>query len=494
MNVEESSKTGGENLLRKYGVADGCCTASSEDAHMLNLQPTVGARGQNQTMPNQLTVGKPRYGSLSTGNTDTSEVSATLERTSEGIFVSITFSHDESPEYAQWFTPNYFDIAAVTAEKTQPRPPVPSTLFFYDSHGPVALVGCRNAGYHTNHRIGSGRVYVGAAVLAAPSTAHAKVMGMRSTVSGLRAWLGTSAISHTTNFDKQTGRFKSAEIQVVIPEVIDIPDSKLVLRPAINRTPRDGALMIEDIVWVEHKTEEESSWRLHQLAMRAVRDLLAVSRWRDESLIPVSVARTEDSIKGDTPESERQQWWRDVADSSAPEPKEETRRLEHLILWEDLGPEGLANWIKLRDDFARAVDPAVSSIYLEGVTVEVQLTQIAISLEALGYLLFMRKDGASETKAGGISFQRRLNRIVQEVPGLLPFVDATWSQRMADTYNSVKHANRDLPQTVDVANSWREGALLFRTWIANELGVERDKLRERIARDSQIHSFIVAGD
>ncbi|ABM10502.1 hypothetical protein AAur_pTC10116 (plasmid) [Paenarthrobacter aurescens TC1] len=492
--LRNHQKPGGENLLRKYGVADGCCTASSEDAHMLNLQPTVGARGQNQTMPNQLTVGKPRYGSLSTGNTDTSEVSATLERTSEGIFVSITFSHDESPEYAQWFTPSYFDIAAVTAEKTQPRPPVPSTLFFYDSHGPVALVGCRNAGYHTNHRIGSGRVYVGAAVLAAPSTAHAKVMGMRSTVSGLRAWLGTSAISHTTNFDKQTGRFKSAEIQVVIPEVIDIPDSKLVLRPAINRTPRDGALMIEDIVWVEHKTEEESSWRLHQLAMRAVRDLLAVSRWRDESLIPVSVARTEDSIKGDTPESERQQWWRDVADSSAPEPKEETRRLEHLILWEDLGPEGLANWIKLRDDFARAVDPAVSSIYLEGVTVEVQLTQIAISLEALGYLLFMRKDGASETKAGGISFQRRLNRIVQEVPGLLPFVDATWSQRMADTYNSVKHANRDLPQTVDVANSWREGALLFRTWIANELGVERDKLRERIARDSQIHSFIVAGD
>jgi hypothetical protein len=460
---------------------------------MLNLQPTGGARGQNQTMPNQLIVGKPRYGSLSTGNADTSEVSATLERTSEGIFLSLTFSHDESPEYAQWFTPNYFGIAAITAEKTRPRPSVPAALFFHDSYGAVALVGCRNAGYHTNHRIGSGRVYVGAAVLAAPSTAHAKVMGMRSEVSGLRAWLGTSAISQTRNFDK-TGRFKSAEIQVVIPEVIDVPDSELVLRPAINRTPRDGALLIEDIVWVEHKTEEESYWRQHQVAMRAVRDLLAVSRWRDESLIPVSVARTEDSIEGDTPESERQQWWREVVDSSAPEPKEETRRLEHLILWEDLGPEGLARWIKLRDDFARTVDPAVSSIYLEGVTVEVQLTQIAISLEALGYLLFMRKDGASETNAGGISFQRRLNRILQEVPGLLPFVDATWSQRMADTYNSVKHANRDLPQMVDVANSWREGALLFRTWIANELGVERDKLRERIARDPQIHPYLVADD
>lgn len=442
-------------------------------------------------MPNQLIIGRPRYGSLSAGNPDASEVSATLERTTEGIFLSLTFSRDESPEYAQWFTPNYFDIAAVTAEETPPRPLVPSALFFYDSYGAVALIGCRNAGYHTNHRIGSGRVHVGAAVLAAPSMAHAKVMGMRAEISGLRAWLGTSAISQTTGFDKNTGRFLSAEIRVVIPEVIDVPGSKLVLRPAINRTPKDGALLIEDIVWVEHKTEEEASWRQHQVAMRAVRDLLAVSRWRDESLVPVSVARPEDSIEGGAPETERQQWWREVVDSRAPEPKEETRRHEHLIRWEDLGPKGLARWIKLRDDFARAVDPAVSSIYLEGVTVEVQLTQIAISLEALGYLLFMRKDGAAESKAGGISFKGRLNRILQDVPELLPFVDATWSQRMADAYNSVKHANRDFPQTVDVANRWREGALLIRAWIANELGVEYKKLQERITRDPQIHPYFV---
>lgn len=444
-------------------------------------------------MPNELIVGKPRYGSLSTGNADASEVSATLERTDEGIFLTLMFS-DENPEYAQWFTPNYFDIAAMTTGEITPRASVPSALLFYDSYGAVALVGCRYAGYHTNHRIGSGRVLVGAAVLGAPSTAHAKVMGVRSEVSGLRAWLGTSALTQTNKFDEKTGRFKSAEIKVVIPEAINVPDSELVLRPAIKRTPREGALLIEDIVWVEHKTEEESSWRQHQMAMRAVRDLLAVSRWRDESLIPVSVARTEDSIEGDTPESERQQWWREAVDSSAPEPKEDTRRLEHLILWEDLGPEGLARWIKLRDDFARAVDPAVSSIYLEGVTLDVQLTQISISLEALGYLLFMGKDGKSESEARGIYFKLRLDRIIRAVPGLLPFVDATWSQRMADTYNSVKHANRDLPQMVDVANCWREGALLFRTWIASELGVDREKLRERIARDPQIHPYLVADE
>ncbi|BCW42736.1 hypothetical protein StoSoilB3_42710 (plasmid) [Arthrobacter sp. StoSoilB3] len=451
------------------------------------------ADGQNQTMPNELIVGRPRYGSLGTGEVDSPEVSATLERTDTGVLVSIMFSHDEDPEFAQWFAPNYFDVAAILAVQPRPRPSVPPTLFFYDSHGSVALIGCRKDGYHTNHRIGSGRVNVGAVVLDAPSTAHAKVMGMRAEVSGLRAWLGTSAITQTREFEK-TGRFKSAAIQVVVPEAITIPGSKLVLRPNIRRTLKDGSLLIEDIVWVEHRTEEASSWREHHLAMRAVRDLLAVSRWRDESHIPVSVARTEDSIEGDTPGSERQQYWRKAIDSRSPAPKEETRRLGHLILWEDLGAEGVARWIKLRDDFARAVDPAVSSLYLEGVTVDVHLTQISISLEALGYLLFMRKDRLSESQAKRINFKLRLDRIIEDVPGLLPFVDAGWSQRMADTYNALKHANRELPQTVEIANCCREGALLLRTWVAAELGINHEELRERIGRDPQIHPYLAADD
>jgi hypothetical protein len=87
-------------------------------------------------------------------------------------------------------------------------------------------------------------------------------------------------------------------------------------------------------------------------------------------------------------------------------------------------------------------------------------------------------------------FRQRLDRIIQDVEGLLPFVDETWSRRMANTYNSVKHANRDLPQAVDVANSWREGALLFRTWVASELGVDHNELRTRITRDPLIHPYI----
>lgn len=445
-------------------------------------------------MPNKLEIGEPRYGSLANDDPDARRVSATLERTREGIYLSLTFDHDESPEYAAWFTRGIFDDFIAPNNDTRPAPSPPSLLLFEDSYGPVALIGCRTAGYHHNFQIGSGRIAVGAAVLSAPSTAHARLTGMRAEISGLRAWLHASAISRKEKWDRDTGVQEYVEYKVVVPEAITIPDSNLLIRHSVRRADVEGSVVLENLIRVEHKTTEETSWRAHQLAMRPIRDLLAVSRWRPESFIPISVARLEDSIPGATVEAERRQWWRDVIDSSAPEPKEENRKLEHLISWEDIGPEGLARWIKLRDNFSRAIDPAVSSIYLNDVTVEVRLMQVAIGLEALGYLLAMRRDGASESKASKMWFNRRLDRIVRDVEGLLPFIDDGWSQRMADTYNAVKHANRALPEVVDVANSWRECALLFRAWVANELGVNQQELKTRIARSPQMRSWVAVED
>jgi hypothetical protein len=106
----------------------------------------------------------------------------------------------------------------------------------------------------------------------------------------------------------------------------------------------------------------------------------------------------------------------------------------------------------------------------------------------------MRRDGVPEEKAKKLWFSRRLDRIVQDVDGILPFVDDDWSQRMADTYNAVKHANRALPGAVDVANSWRECSLLFRAWIATELGVDQTELRKRISPSPQMRRWIAVED
>ncbi|WP_177191246.1 hypothetical protein [Flavimobilis marinus] len=43
---------------------------------------------------------------------------------------------------------------------------------------------------------------------------------------------------------------------------------------------------------------------------------------------------------------------------------------------------------------------------------------------------------------------------------------------------------------MDLANRWRESVLVFRIWLALELGVEPDALKARVERDRQIHPYV----
>jgi hypothetical protein len=117
---------------------------------------------------------------------------------------------------------------------------------------------------------------------------------------------------------------------------------------------------------------------------------------------------------------------------------------------------------------------------------------MAIGLEALGYLIAMRDDGKTEDEANSLSYKERLLRIAQDVSGVLPFVNKTWAQTMATAYNSLKHVNRRSQPIPMVANCWREGTLLFRAWIAAELGLDHEEIKSRLARDRHAYPLVEA--
>lgn len=441
-------------------------------------------------MQNDLEVGARRHGRLFDENPDSPDISATLERTDTGIYVSIHWDSEKSPELGRWFTNDGFYSGEPDQEK--PAPKVPSDLIFQDSRGTVGLVGCRGAGYHTNFFIGTGRIRVGTAVIGASSTSYSKITGLRSEVSGLRAWLGKTSIKQTHTFAPDGP--KKTTIEVTSQEPIGIPDTKIILRPIYlySRNSQQGSVEVRDAVQIELRTEQESPWKAHIGAQRAIRDLLAISRWRDESLIPISVTRPDDAPQEDAEgaPSQREKWLT-VFDDTSNKPKEENTRIAHFIEYGDLLPEGISRWMSLRNAFSRAIDPAVSSIYLEEAIIEVRLTQIAISLEALGYLIVIRDDGASEASARNLSFRERVERIAKDVDGVLPFIDDDWFNKVANSYNAVKHANRALPDVVDVANSWRECVLLFRVWVAKELGVAPSVLKTRASLDPMMSPYVL---
>lgn len=431
-------------------------------------------------MVNELNVGDHRYGNIIDGDPDTPPLSATLVRTEKGVSFSMTFNHEETPEYRRWFTTD----GLLSGDATEDAKPVgpPPELMFEDSHGQIALLGCRAVTWHTNYHTGYGTIQASAAVVGVSSIAYAKISGLRSEVSGLRSWVGATSIRNKSERNPETKRLKQTFV-LEAPDPITIPDSGLSLSPDFVSSQKNDTVSIRDVVQLVHRSEQEEPWYVHQGAQLAVRDLLAISRWRPETVIPAFVCRPDDLLPGADDQPAGRPWWRKAIYSDAPLPMEETTRIEHLIWWNELKPEGMVKWIKLREDFARAIDPAVSSIYLKNSIIEVQLTQVAIGLEALGYLIAMRDDGSTEAQANNLNFKQRLTRIAQDIPGVLPFVSDTWAQTMATAYNSLKHVNRPTQQLPIVANSWREGTLLFRAWIAAELGLEHDVINSRLARD-----------
>jgi hypothetical protein len=440
-------------------------------------------------MVNELNVGDRRYGSIIDGDPDTAPLSATLVRTEGGVSFSMTFNHEETPEYRRWFTADGF-FAADGAEDTKPVGP-PSELMFDDSHGQIALLGCRAVNWHTNFHTGYGTIQASAAVVGASSTAYAKITGLRSEVSGLRSWVGATSIKNKPERNPETKRLKQTFV-LEAPDPINIPDSGLSFSPDFVSSQKTDTVSIRDVVQLIHRTEQEEPWHVHQGAQLAVRDLLAISRWRAETVTPAFVCRPDDLLPDANDQPTERPWWRKAIYSDTPSPMEETTKIEHLIWWDELKPEGMVKWIKLREDFARAIDPAVSSIYLKNSIIEVQLTQIAIGLEALGHLIAMRDDGSTEAQANALNFKERLIRIAQDVPDVLPFVNDTWAQTMATAYNSLKHVNRPTQQLPMVANSWREGTLLFRAWIAAELGLDHEEIKSRLARDRHSRPLVEA--
>lgn len=188
-------------------------------------------------------------------------------------------------------------------------------------------------------------------------------------------------------------------------------------------------------------------------------------------------------------DGDERMFWRPVTsgqEKTAVRPK----RRHHLITYEDLGPDGLRRWFAIWARLQRVIDPIVSSIDMRNVTPVALLAQVGPGVEALGYEL-SRRDGMSRKKAGRVILASRFARILADVGDVLPFDGADWAARMVSTYNGIKHANRDMPDLLDVLNAERECVLIVRAWCALQIGVDRAVLRERIREDAQSQPWVL---
>lgn len=441
-------------------------------------------------MPNELAVGTRRVGDFIDFYPGTPEVKVTLERSESGISVTIPWSDSDS-QYAQWFTEHMPVMGIPAAPEALP---VPQRVLFEDSHGSVLLTRCWPRGFHSNlGGPGSGTLWARAAILGPRDNLEfERPDGLQTEISGLRAWLGVSSWDETHTWvdrRRRTATFTSHDAPVI--EVGEYKGVTLEFQPGARILSEEGGdrRVLLDFVRCVTRSKEPLDWDTHGQFHRAVRDLLVVSRWHPESCVEVLALRRDDPLRTMDGKTHGEQWRSVVVAEGERTPSPSGHRA-HLLQYEELGTDGILRWLSLRNAFARAVDPVISSIELRrATTANTLLAHTGPGLEALGYLLMLR-DGESERTAARANLQTRFERILSDLDECLPFDGPTWASKTVAAYNGLKHANRDEPDPVDVVNAWRESVLVMRAWIAVELGTSVDEVKIRLAADPQRHPYV----
>lgn len=440
-------------------------------------------------MANELTLGTRRVGDLIDFNPDTPKVKVVLEHSDRGISITIPWSNDEDP-YASWFLRNN---GVIHIPPRPDGPPIPRKVLFQDSYGSVLLIGCYVRGYHRNMLgPGSGKLWARAAVMGVSRNVDFdNPEGLQTTISGLRDWLGTSSWEESHNCNTE-GSFEIAIRSVDVPdiEIGDFQGVRVAFRSqyAIRHEKDSGRRILSNNAYCVTRSSEPQPWSTHLKVHHAVRDLLVLSRWYEESCHETSVLHIDDPRR--TPgENDLKMQWRTVVVPNTEAQGAPAIYRPYLVEYDELGSRGLLRWMTLRDEFARALDPVISSIWLRKTTANTLLAHTGPGLEALGYLLMLR-DGTTEKEANKAPLKARLNRILKDLDHCLPFDSQSWVESTCSAYNGLKHANRREPEPIDVLNAWRECILVVRAWVAAELGVALEDIKERLSHDPQRLPYI----
>ena len=434
---------------------------------------------------NRLIVNEPRIGWYYDGLPDkvTPPTATMLLDDGQEITLTLPWRISTSPGQAErWFagsgTPFGDDPGRI--KYSYELPPV---LTFRDVDGSVALVGCRTAGYrqvYAQNSAGQGRVQVQLAVLGTFSSRWSKVNAVRTVIPELSEWFGLTSVDEQLQRGED-GRLRHIRLTLATAEPLKLASRlNLHLRP-LWRVEQDpyGPRQVYDEFAVETRSTRPRSWQDHFAAQQAVRELLDLAGWEPFGYARVTASRDDDPRRVMSGEAVDVKWC-DVRSYGYRAARLGGAHPRYLFRYPDIGLAGFRRWLRLRKRFERGVGPMMALLDLTQIFVDTQLVQSSAALEAIGYQLAL--DGGSTPKAAGsLPLVERLRLIERVLP--VPPVLPDWPQQTADAYNGVKHADRALPNSIDMWNAAQQNILAFRTWAATRLGVSAAVLATTVRTD-----------
>lgn len=248
-------------------------------------------------------VGSKLLGHLIDFDESTPETQVTLERTSDSILLSLTWTASDGA-YSRWFW--------TTQNGPVANQGVPSRLLFIHDRGAILLVGCQNSSSRGGSwGPGMGVVSATHAILDVfEDIDYEKLNGLRSVIPGLRSWLGITSVR--TSIGPPNGSEPLAATYIAqegLPLVIGGPN-RLRLVPTWRAVPNydEDTITLFDEVVCESTNSDLQDWPHFLSEHRAIRDLLLLSSWTSLELSARAAFRLEADITADGNASQSGSW------------------------------------------------------------------------------------------------------------------------------------------------------------------------------------------
>jgi len=411
-----------------------------------------------------------------------------LTDTGSAVEVTVPLDNRDHGQLSQWFHSSLKGgHLASDGSKRDNRPP--SEAVFVSANGYVGLIGCRwqiskiSFGGST---LDEGRIVARRAILGAKRLDYDKVTGMTSQVPGLADWLGIKRLEPEYSRDA-TGRLSEAQVRVAVADDLAI-SRKMNLRvqtrwrvdPVV-----DGVGVTAPAV-IATSGSRPRSWDDHLGMHQAMRELLELLAWKRLGTLFMEVTRADDPVTVLTGDPVGDKWCEVVSHELHFEKIEPQSRQSYLCRYDDIGARGVRRWLRLRDQFERAVTQFHAVLYQPDAFLETRLMNVGAALEAAAYQLAI-EDGVSQKKARNEDYRDRLARLRESIP--LSVLKSTWEQRSRDAFMAAKHSDAVQPPIEEQFRALGENILALRYWIARRLGASHKNLAVGLGLDSVVRGF-----
>lgn len=407
-------------------------------------------------------------------------LAAVLRRTNDRVTLTIPISptgQDRATE--RWFSGRsvvYNDDPTFSKFRYDP----PRSIIFADAKGAVGLFKCRSLGYRSIlGGAAEGRLRVGFAIFGARDLNYNEPTHVRSFIPGMGKWTGLSAITVTRKHTVE-GSLKEVAIKASSVDAIELTQgATLKTNWSYTKRESDNYLELDDPPFVETEFISGATLADHLSIHQVFQELVDLAHWA-----PTGYRRIQCHLVGDNVLNTARNW-RDVeTDYVRRQMQEHSDGHSPLFLFNEVGPKGFNKWKALREDAGKAIAPLMTLLDIRESAVEMQFIQSCVGLEGIGVYL-LRGDGRYNRR---IPLVERLERITESLG--FSFSD-DWHIRTSSLYNDMKHYDRDaISDPIEIWNNLLENQLIFRSWAALQIGLDKNIVEDRIQYTSAAQQLV----